>query len=97
MIATFLQFTLLLLCFAKSHPSSVRKSTRVPIVILPGFGNDIVDYQNPLGKGFDISIQAALEKRGYSVSIVPIKRFGWLNIARGLFQKSFYDYSRYNK
>ena len=53
-----------------------------PIVILPGFGNDIIDYINPLGKGSDRGFVAALEKRGYTVSVVPIQRTSWLNIAK---------------
>ena len=76
--------SLLLLCNSFKKP---------PIVILPGFGNDELDYKNPLNRGEEGSLVANLKKRGYkSVHVVPIKRVSWLNIAKGLFKKEFYTY-----
>ena len=64
-----------------------------PIVVLPGFGNDEIDYKNPLNRGVEGSLVTSLRKRGYeSIHVVPIKRASWLNIAKGLFTKEFYTY-----
>ena len=44
-----------------------------PIVILPGFGNDQVDYTAPNGLPEETSLCAALTRRGIdSVPVVPI-------------------------
>lgn len=62
-----------------------------PFVILPGFGNDEMDYFNPLNNGFEGSIKNSLQSRGIEhVSIVPIKRSQWLNIARAVFTLDFW-------
>lgn len=64
-----------------------------PIVVLPGFGNDAIDYKNPLNRGEEGSLVASLLERGYdSIHVVPIRRASWLNIAKGLFKKEFYTY-----
>ena len=61
-----------------------------PFVILPGFGNDQVDYVTPNGLTEEVGLAAALERRGISsISVVPIKRADWLNVARGLTDLSF--------
>ena len=80
----FVAMSSLLLCECFKKP---------PIVILPGFGNDAVDYTNPLNSGEERSLVACLRKRGYeSIHVVPIKRISWLNIAKGLFKREFYSY-----
>lgn len=56
-----------------------------PFVILPGFGNDAIDYMEPNGQPRTVSLSAALERRGASnVAVVPIERSQWVNVARGL-------------
>jgi len=70
----------------------VDRISSIPVVILPGFGNDCIDYINPLNKGSTFSIKTALEKRGCSVTVLPIKRASWLNIAKGAFDKKFWSY-----
>ena len=61
-----------------------------PFVILPGFGNDQVDYVTPNGLTEEVGLAAALERRGVSsISVVPIRRADWLNVARGLTDLSF--------
>lgn len=57
-----------------------------PIVILPGFGNDQLDYLIPE----ETSFKAALTRRGAEVSVVPINRPDWLNVARGLSDFAFF-------
>ena len=61
-----------------------------PIVILPGFGNDRVDYIAPNGLAEEVSLRAALTRRGVdSVPVVPIERKNWLNVAKGLSDPQF--------
>ena len=43
------------------------------LVLLPGFGNDAVDYTNPFGAGEDRSILNALSVRGFRVHVMPLK------------------------
>ena len=50
-------------------------------VILPGFGNDLIDYKN---------FSSALGKRGIQCTTVPIKRYEWLNIAKGVLSSKFW-------
>jgi hypothetical protein len=61
-----------------------------PIVILPGFGNAQEDYTNPLERGEETSFSYALEKRGFSVSVVPVKRTDWLKFASGALTMEFW-------
>ena len=61
-----------------------------PIVIMPGFGNDAVDYLSPNNQAHEVSLAAALERRGVgTVAVVPIERSQWLNVARGAGDLSF--------
>ena len=60
------------------------------VVILPGFGNAAVDYLNPFGAGEETSISYALQKRGFSVTVMPLQRSQWFNVLRGLFTFSFW-------
>ena len=52
-------------------------------LILPGFGNDQIDYVNPLGKGEEVGMVANLQKRGYRAEVLPIRRFEWLKLLGG--------------
>ena len=56
-----------------------------PFVVLPGFGNDAIDYVAPLEQSEEVGLTAALRRRGVgAVSVVPIARANWLNVLRGL-------------
>ena len=62
-----------------------------PFVILPGFGNDQLDYVNPNGQGEDYGLQNVLLSKGIqNVEVVPIKRQNWLIIAKGLWNIDFW-------
>jgi len=66
---------------------------KTPVVICPGFGNDSIDYETPLGQSRDIGLVSALERRGFSpnlVQIVPVRRVDWARVAGGLLDPSFY-------
>lgn len=69
------------------HALSIAKKPTV--VICPGFGNAVQDYITPLGApdGF----KASLERRGFSVKIVPVERFDWIRVALGLFDPAFWQ------
>lgn len=54
------------------------------IVICPGFGNDMVDYVSPLGSPQSEGLCAALARRGYATSVMPVARGDWLRVASGL-------------
>lgn len=65
-----------------------RALSTIPVVICPGFGNDMIDYINPLGRGEEYGLVSSLVKRGFSmerICIVPIKRYDWLRVGLGLF------------
>lgn len=66
---------------------------RPRFLILPGFGNDAIDYINPLKRGINFGIVQSLSKRGYDVDVVPIQRYQWLNILSGLFSPGFWKNS----
>eukprot|EP00968_Pinguiococcus_pyrenoidosus_P016244 scaffold1541_cov256-Pinguiococcus_pyrenoidosus.AAC.32 len=53
----------LVLCFA-AKGRALLAGTMQPVVVLPGFGNDAVDYINPLGKGEELGIVSAFKRRG---------------------------------
>lgn len=62
-----------------------------PVLILPGFGNDAIDYVNPGDRGYHESFQHSLHLKGLSnIEVLPIKRYEWLNILKGLFLLSFW-------
>jgi len=66
---------------------------KTPVVICPGFGNDSIDYEAPLGQSREIGLVSALERRGFSpnlVQIVPVRRVDWARVAGGLLDPSFY-------
>jgi hypothetical protein len=74
------------LCLLLGHTAAFFKAGRSgrpqpPIVILPGFGNDAVDYINPLNLGEEYGFKAALERRGFRVQVVDVKRSDWLKVS----------------
>ncbi|CAE7338561.1 unnamed protein product, partial [Symbiodinium pilosum] len=64
-------------------PSRVAPAS-VPAVLLPGFGNDAIDYAEPLGQDTDVGLQACLSRRGVQASTVPVQRSDWLKVFAGL-------------
>jgi pimeloyl-ACP methyl ester carboxylesterase len=62
-----------------------------PVVVLPGFGNDEIDYIAPLEQPEEVGLAAALRRRGVaSLSVVPVKRADWLNVLRGVADGKFW-------
>merc|ERR1719223_223452 len=60
---------------------------KTPVVICPGFGNDPIDYVNPLKQDRSVGLVAQLEKRGFDpdrIAIVPLSRWEWIRVAGGL-------------
>ena len=67
--------------------------SKIPIVICPGFGNDAIDYTNPLEQGVEYGFVSALVKRGFNpdlIRVLPLKRYEWIRVAGGLFDLNFY-------
>ena len=61
-----------------------------PVVVLPGFGNDRIDYIAPNGCPPEVGLVATMERRGCrGVTVVPIARSQWLNVAKGLQDPAF--------
>ncbi|CAJ1458147.1 unnamed protein product [Effrenium voratum] len=56
----------------------------VPVVVLPGFGNEALDYSVPLGQDEAVGLKACLERRGLPVSVVPVKRADWIRVFVGI-------------
>jgi pimeloyl-ACP methyl ester carboxylesterase len=94
-----LNWTIALLAFMIASVTSfsgpgdkISGMTRKPtIVICPGFGNAVVDYVYPLGADESWGFRSALERRGYSVKIVPVERWDWIRVAMGLFDPAFWQ------
>jgi pimeloyl-ACP methyl ester carboxylesterase len=64
-----------------------------PVVICPGFGNDQIDYYEPLQQPRDVGMVAALERRGFDPALIytlPIQRSDWFKVAGGLLDWNFY-------
>lgn len=56
-----------------------------PVVLCPGFGNDRIDYVEPLQQPADVGLVSVLQRRGFSnVHIVPVARGDWVRVAGGL-------------
>ena len=67
-----------------------------PVVICPGFGNDAIDYYEPLKQPRDVGLASALERRGFApdlISTVPVRRSDWVRVAGGLLDLDFYSNS----
>lgn len=64
-----------------------------PVVICPGFGNDMIDYYEPLSQPREVGLVAGLERRGFDpdlIRVVPVQRKDWLRVAGGLLDWKFY-------
>lgn len=57
---------------------------KLPVVLLPGFGNDAKDYVEPLGQDQNVGLRSCLERRGLLTSVVPVKRSDWLRVFLGI-------------
>ena len=71
--------------YGDGSPASLSK---IPIVICPGFGNDQIDYLNPLNQGEEYGFVAVLARRGFDpnlIRVLPLERYEWIKVARGLF------------
>jgi pimeloyl-ACP methyl ester carboxylesterase len=65
----------------------VTSPPRPPVVIVPGFGNDQIDYMTPLGQPANLGLVSVLKKRGFTdVEVVPVQRWEWARVAAGLLQ-----------
>jgi len=51
-----------------------------PFVMLPGFGNDAVDYVEPLGQDPSVGLLACLRRRGVSMAVSEVRRIDWLKV-----------------
>eukprot|EP00559_Dactyliosolen_fragilissimus_P002858 CAMPEP_0184859672 /NCGR_PEP_ID=MMETSP0580-20130426/4665_1 /TAXON_ID=1118495 /ORGANISM="Dactyliosolen fragilissimus" /LENGTH=363 /DNA_ID=CAMNT_0027356453 /DNA_START=69 /DNA_END=1160 /DNA_ORIENTATION=- len=91
---TLISFILLLQApFTSSIVTPESYIQKTPVVICPGFGNDQIDYIEPLKQPREKGFLAALERRGFDpslLSIVPIQRRDWLRVAGGLTDWNFY-------
>lgn len=59
-----------------------------PVVICPGFGNDCIDYDKPLGQPSSVGLKSVLSRRGFPIEkiyTVPVKRADWIRVALGIF------------
>jgi len=66
--------------------SSTTTTAFCPVVICPGFGNDAIDYQEPLKQPREVGLVSCLERRGFDPSqiyIVPIQRLDWIKVFTG--------------
>jgi hypothetical protein len=73
-----------------------RTIQKPPVVICPGFGNDRIDYYEPLQQPREVGLVSALERRGFDPELiltVPVERKDWLRVAGGLLDKNFYTNS----
>lgn len=73
--------------FFSSSTTSTTSATDIdtPVVICPGFGNDQVDYTEPLQQPADVGLVSVLQRRGFqNVNIVPVQRADWVRVAGGL-------------
>mmetsp|Transcript_20901 Transcript_20901/g.35943 ORF Transcript_20901/g.35943 Transcript_20901/m.35943 type:complete len:119 (+) Transcript_20901:179-535(+) len=60
--------------------------SKIPIVIRPGFGNDQIDYFNPLQQGDEYGFVSALVRRGFDpelIQVLPLERYEWVRVAGG--------------
>ena len=79
---------------AKSKDIDRERLRNIPVVICPGFGNDEIDYSNPLKQGTEFGFVTALLRRGFNpdlVKVLPLQRYEWLRVAGGLLDPNFYS------
>jgi hypothetical protein len=62
-----------------------------PIIVLPGFGNNALDYTAPLGS-LDGGLVGALERRGAKdVVVLEVLRKDWIKVfSKGLLNPGFW-------
>mmetsp|Transcript_8776 Transcript_8776/g.14891 ORF Transcript_8776/g.14891 Transcript_8776/m.14891 type:complete len:378 (-) Transcript_8776:1106-2239(-) len=73
---------------SKKIATTATDLNKIPVVICPGFGNDAIDYLNPLDQGEEYGFVNALIKRGFNpdlITVLPLKRYEWIRVAGGLF------------
>ena len=65
--------------------------SKPPVVLVPGFGNAVVDYISPLGQSEDVGLCSVLRRRGFTdINVVPVQRWEWVRVAGGLTDPDFY-------
>ena len=65
---------------------------KTPVVICPGFGNDQIDYYEPLQQPREVGLVSALERRGFDPDLIftiPVQRSDWIRVAGGLLDWKF--------
>lgn len=70
-----------------STTSTIFCNAYCPVVICPGFGNDIVDYDTPLQQPSEVGFKSVLSRRGFDpemIYTVPVQRSDWIRVAGGL-------------
>lgn len=86
--------TLLFYCTEALAPQqSTQALEKTPVVICPGFGNDKIDYYEPLQQPRDVGLVACLERRGFDPNLIfclPVERKDWFRVAGGLLDLNFY-------
>ncbi|CAB9515916.1 PGAP1-like protein [Seminavis robusta] len=79
--------------FALLQPQQQQSIQTTPVVICPGFGNDQIDYYEPLQQPRQVGLIAALERRGFDPDLIftiPVQRSDWIRVAGGLLDWKFY-------
>ena len=62
-----------------------------PVIIIPGFGNDSVDYITPLEEPEERGFKAALTRRGFTdIEVMSVKRLEWARVILGLLASLVY-------
>jgi pimeloyl-ACP methyl ester carboxylesterase len=69
---------------AQAHPHK-----QPPILILPGFGNNSIDYTCPFGDE-DRALATALKSRGFRVYCLPLERLDWIKVGKMIFSLDFW-------
>lgn len=76
--------------YRKTHQHTVDAPAGAPpIVLLPGFGNNTLDYTAPFGDE-EAGIAAALQRRGFRVYVLPLTRQDWFKVGRSIFTLGFW-------
>lgn len=70
--------------------SNVSETQKLPIVILPGFGNNATDYIAPFGDP-DRALTTHLERRGYNCRVLDIRRRDWFKVGRMMLSKAYWE------
>ena len=92
-MALFNSLTVLFLWVALPAATALQSIQTTPVVICPGFGNDQIDYYEPLSQPREVGLVSALERRGFDPDLIftlPIERKDWIRVAGGLLDLNFY-------